>query len=198
MVEEKPAHVPRNILLIGYRGTGKTTVGRLLAARLGQTFADVDDAIEAAAGKSIADIFAAESETGFRDRESAALAELCARSGYVLATGGGAVLRAANRAALKESGFVVWLTADPATIWERMRSDPTTLARRPNLTATGGEAEVRALLAAREPLYREVADFAVASDTVSPDGVADAILTAWTVSRSSGRALSAYPSDESP
>ncbi len=172
-------HMPHNILLIGYRCTGKTTVGRLLAERLGRSFADVDDRIEAVARKSIADIFAAEGEAGFRDREAAALAELCARSGWVIATGGGAVLREANRQLLKASGFVVWLTASPETLWERLQTDPTTAARRPNLTATGGQAEVQALVAARENLYREVAHFASISEALSPDALADAILKAW-------------------
>lgn len=171
--------MPHNIILVGYRGTGKTTVGRLLAQRLGRPFADADDRIEAVAGRSVADIFAAEGEAGFRDREAAALAELCAQSGCVIATGGGAVLREANRRLLAASGFVVWLTASPDTLWERLRADPTTAARRPNLTATGGRAEVTALVAAREPLYREVADFVSIGDAPSPDALADAILTAW-------------------
>lgn len=187
-----------NIILVGYRGTGKTTVGRLLAQRLGVPFADNDDRIEELAGKSIAEIFATEGEPGFRDRESAALAELCARSNSVIATGGGAVLREANRKLLKARGFVVWLTAPPETIWQRLQSDPATGARRPNLTTTGGEDEVKALVAAREPLYREVADFVSPTDTLSPDAVADAILTAWTgnsTSRSSSGARSSSPSD---
>jgi shikimate kinase len=168
-----------NILLVGYRCTGKTTVGRLLARRIGWSFADVDDRIEAGAGKSIAEIFAAGGETEFRDREAAALAELCDRSACVIATGGGAVLRAVNREVLKASGFVVWLTATPETVWARLEIDPTTAARRPNLTATGGQDEVRELIATRERLYHEVADFTVASDTLSPEAVADAIFTAW-------------------
>ena len=168
-----------NIILVGYRGTGKTTVGRLLAARLGRAFHDADDLVEATAGKSIADIFASEGEVGFRDRESTALAELCARSGCVIATGGGAILRESNRRLLRDRGYVAWLTAAPETVWQRLVTDPLTAARRPNLTASGGIDEVRALLAAREALYRAAADFAVASDTVSPEAVADAILTAW-------------------
>lgn len=166
------------IFLVGYRGTGKSTVGRLLAGRLGWAFADADDAIEAA-GKSIKEIFAEAGEPAFRDLESAALAELCTRRGCVIATGGGAVLRESNRLLLKANGPVVWLTAAPETVLERLRTDPTTGARRPNLTAAGGEAEVRALLAAREPLYRAVADFAVATDTLSPEEVANAIFSSW-------------------
>src|SRR5262245_54311263 len=123
------------ILLVGYRGTGKTTVGRLLAAALGWDFFDADDQIEAAAGRTVADSFAAEGEPGFRDREAAALAELCLGANRVIATGGGAVLRPANRELLRRAGFVAWLTAPPAVVWERLQTDPTTAARRPNLTA---------------------------------------------------------------
>ena len=168
-----------NIILVGYRCTGKTTVGRLLAGKLGWQFADADDLVEASAGKSVAAIFAAEGEPGFRDREAAALSDLCAREACVVATGGGAILRDSNRRLLRESGFVVWLTAAPETIGERLASDPLTGARRPNLTATGGMDEVRNLLAARAPLYSETADFVVATDVLSPGGIADAILSAW-------------------
>jgi shikimate kinase len=171
---------PTRLFLIGYRGTGKSTIGPLLAGRLGWTFADADGLIEAAAGMSIAEIFAAEGEAGFRDRESAALAELGRLTDHVVATGGGVILRPANRELLRNCGFVVWLTASPEAAWQRMRADVTTAARRPNLTATGGLDEVRSLIAAREPLYRETADFAIATDTLSPDAVADAILSAWT------------------
>jgi shikimate kinase len=167
------------MILVGLRGSGKTTVGRLLAARLGWEFADADDAIETAAGKSIAEIFAADGELGFRDREAAALAELCRRNQLVLATGGGAVLRDANRKLLRNAGIVVWLAASPEILWKRMQADPATAARRPNLTATGGLEEVRALLAAREPFYRELAHFSVDTGRASPESVADAILSAW-------------------
>jgi shikimate kinase len=171
--------MPSHIILVGYRGTGKTTVGRLLANRLGWNFADNDDLVEAGAGKSIAEIFATEGEPSFRDREAAALAELCARPPHVIATGGGAILRDANRHLLRQSGFVVWLKASPETVWSRLVTDPATASRRPNLTLSGGFEEVRALVAARESLYREAADFAIPSDALSPEEVANAILTAW-------------------
>lgn len=175
---------PPLILLVGPRGSGKTTVGRALADRLGWAFADADEYVEAAAGETIADIFAAEGEAGFRDREAAALAELCGRTDAVVATGGGAVLRPANRDLLRRSGFVVWLDVAPETAWQRLQADPTTAARRPNLTATGGVEEVRALVAAREPLYRETAHLVVEAG-LSPDAAAAAILCAWTGSSSS-------------
>jgi shikimate kinase len=189
--------MPSHIILVGPRCTGKTTTGRLLAARLGLAFADVDDRIEAVAGKSIAEIFAHEGEAGFRDREAAALAELCALPAGVIATGGGAVLREANRRLLKSAGFVAWLTGAPEVLAARLEADPATAGRRPNLTALGGRDEVRALLAAREPLYREVAHIAVATDSLSPEAVASAILTAWnggSTSPSSSGACSSSPS----
>src|SRR5689334_1819052 len=110
--------IPSRIVFVGYRGTGKTTVGRLLAARLGWTFADSDDLIESATGRSIAEIFATEGETSFRQHEAAALQELSKRDLIVIATGGGAVLRSDNRELLRTAGFIAWLTARPETIWE--------------------------------------------------------------------------------
>jgi shikimate kinase len=169
---------PQRIILIGYRGSGKTTVGRILARELGWEFADADEHLEAAAGRSIAAIFAAEGEPGFRDRESATLADLCRRDRLVIATGGGAVLRPANRELLREAGFVAWLVTDPETSWARLSGDPTTADRRPNLTPAGGFAEVKALIAARTPLYRDLAHFSTETDAQSPDAVANAILSA--------------------
>lgn len=159
-------------------------MGRLLAERLGWRFFDTDDHVEAAAGKSIRDIFATDGELAFRERESEALTELCQRGTCVIATGGGAVLREANRELLKSSGFVVWLTATPETVLARLQSDPTTGARRPNLTAVGGEEEVRALIAFRAPLYRATANCAVATDALSPETLTDAILSARAESQS--------------
>src|SRR5260221_7765025 len=139
------------LFLVGYRGTGKSAAGRLLADALGWSFADADAVLEAAAGKSVADVFRDEGELGFRDRESAVLAELCRAERHVVATGGGVVLRPANRARL-QAGLVVWLTADPATLWQRISADASTSERRPNLTG-GGLSEVGELLRQRAPLY---------------------------------------------
>ena len=132
----------QRIFLIGYRGTGKTTVGRLLADRLGWAFADSDDHIEEGTGQSIADLFASEGEAGFRDREAAVLSDLATRERIVIATGGGTVLRPANREQLQSSGFVAWLAARPETVWGRLQCDPATGTRRPNLTTAGGIEEV--------------------------------------------------------
>jgi shikimate kinase len=170
--------VPPLIFLIGYRGSGKTTVGRLLADRLGWAFIDADALLEERHRQTIREIFAAEGEAGFRDKEAGLLTDLCSRANTVIATGGGIVLRTENRSRLKSSGFVVWLRAEPAELWERMQADPSTAARRPALSV-GGLAEVEQLLAVREPLYRACADAEIAVDRVSPEQAADAILAAW-------------------
>jgi shikimate kinase len=166
------------IYLIGNRCTGKSAVGALLAQRLGLTFVDADAELERRAGKTIREIFAGEGEAGFRDREEAMLLELSTRNDCVIATGGGIVLRPANRERLKATGFVAWLMATPETIWQRMQVDPTTLERRPPL-AQGGLEEVEQLLRIREPLYREIANMAIDTEGRSPEAVAAAILAAW-------------------
>jgi shikimate kinase len=177
--------MPSRIILIGYRGTGKTTVGRLLAAQLGWAFADSDDAIESTTGRSIAETFAAEGEAGFRKHEADALGELSKREAIVIATGGGAVLRPENRELLRSAGFIAWLTARPETIRDRLRGDPRSAQRRPKLTPAGGIEEIRQLLAVRDPLYREIAHFIADADAPSPEAVAAAILKAWPGSNSS-------------
>ena len=165
-----------NLLLIGYRGTGKTTVGRLLAARLGWVFVDADDEIEAAAGCSIAEIFAREGEPGFREREARVVAELSRRAKHVISLGGGAVLREDNRSAIRSAAEVVWLTASPETIFSRVRGDATTSARRPNLTTRGGLAEIEELLAMRSPFYEECAKRTIDTEGRSPEEIAALIL----------------------
>src|SRR5262249_35187521 len=103
------------IFLIGYRGSGKTTVARMLAQRLGWTWLDADEELERRAGRTIRTIFAEEGESGFRDREATLLEELAGRRECVVATGGGVVLRETNRQRLRTTGVIVWLTADAAT-----------------------------------------------------------------------------------
>src|SRR6266542_2986856 len=140
-----------SIFLIGYRATGKSTVARLLAARLGWDCVDADEALATRYGRTIRQIFAEEGEAGFRDKEAAVLEELCRRPRLVVATGGGVILREANRLRLRAAGRVVWLTAKAETIWSRLQQDPTTSERRPALTV-GVLAEVFVLLSTRQPL----------------------------------------------
>ncbi len=169
---------PSSIALIGYRGCGKTTVGRRLAEALNWEFLDADDLLEAAAGKSIAAIFADDGERSFRDREATVLEGVLNDSERVIATGGGVVVRPENRLLLRDSAYVVWLTASAETLWERLQSDPTTADRRPALTA-GGFDEVRSLLAQREPWYRETATIGFNVEGRSPADVAADILASW-------------------
>ncbi len=166
-----------NLILIGYRATGKTTLARLLSERLGWEWIDSDVEIERRAGKIIARIFAEDGEPAFRELEAQVIADLCRRSNLVLAAGGGVPLREDNRQAMRAAGKVVWLQASPETIHARMAGDETTAQRRPNLTDKGGLDEIVELLAKREPIYRQAADLEVDTDGKTPEQLADEILT---------------------
>jgi len=163
-----------NIFLIGYRGTGKTTIAPLLAEKLGWSWVDADRALEERYGRSIRTIFAEEGEAGFRDREAALLDELCANGCQVIATGGGVILRGPNRERLRAAGRVVWLMADAPTIWQRLQSDPATAAQRPNLSV-GGLAEIEEMLRLRGPLYSSLAHWTIDTMGRSPLAIATAI-----------------------
>jgi shikimate kinase len=160
------------LTLIGYRATGKTTLARLLAERLGWDWIDADVEIERRAGKSIARIFAEQGEPAFRDLEALVIADLCGRDRLVLATGGGAPLRPESRRAMRAAGKVVWLTARPETILARMTTDATTMARRPNLTDKTPLQEIIELLKTRDPVYRESADWTVDTEGRTPEVLA--------------------------
>jgi len=168
----------KNIVLIGYRGSGKTTVGRLLAERLGRPFVDTDAAIETAAGESIAEVFASEGERGFRRREKQAIARATQTEGLVLSVGGGAVLDRANVDGLQNEGTIVWLIAAAEVLWDRIREDAQSPSARPDLTPRGGLEEVRSVLAVREPAYRAAADLIVDTTGRVPEDVVAAILKA--------------------
>jgi shikimate kinase len=164
------------VVLVGYRGTGKTTAGRLVAQALGWPFLDIDPLIEQRAGLDIAAIFARHGEAHFRDLESAVIADLAGTDPAVISAGGGAVLRPQNVQHLRHGSLVVWLTASAETLHERIAADAATAARRPNLTALAGLDEVRHLLEAREPCYRSAADVVLDTETFSPAQVAEQIL----------------------
>ena len=156
---------PKNIVLIGFMGSGKSTVGRELHQRLGYPLVDMDQVIEQRAGKSIATIFATEGEEAFRDMETALLEELCdlAAPRRIISTGGGVIGREQNRSILRQLGYVVWLHAPTAVILERTAKN----RERPLLHTDDPAARIEALLAARKPLYAETAHIKI--DTAGLD-----------------------------
>ena len=174
-----------NIVLIGYRGSGKTTVGRLLAERLGWAFVDTDDLIESQADSAIADIFATEGEAGFRARERDIITRVTQHSEQVIAVGGGAVSDPENVERLKAAGTVIWLTASPRGLWQRIKQDRHSAATRPDLTPTGGLDEVRALLAHRQVAYRTAADLDIDTEHRDPATLATLIVAAVAKRRTS-------------
>jgi len=146
-----------SIFLVGLMGAGKTSVGKVLARRLGKTFYDCDHEIERVTGVKVSVIFDIEGEAGFRARETKVLAELVERRDIVLATGGGAVLSADNRKLLAGHGVVVYLRATAADLWARTRHDK----NRPLLRTADPLARLRELFDERDPLYRSAADIIV-------------------------------------
>ena len=161
-----------NLYLVGMMGAGKSTVGRLLARRLRLRFIDCDHEIERRCGVAVPLIFDIEGEAGFRARESQVLEELTTMQNLVLATGGGAVLDAANRKRLADAGTVVYLCAKPESLFERVKHD-----RNRPLLATGDPlTRLRELYVQRDPLYREVADLVVDTGRQSVQTLARAIV----------------------
>lgn len=149
-----------NLFLIGPMGAGKTTIGRRIAEQLHLPFHDLDQIIEAQTGATIPLIFELEGEAGFRRRECAALAEMTARNGIVLATGGGAVLDARNREILAARGFIVYLDTAVDTQLARLARD----RKRPLLAAPDRRERLEQMAALRNPLYAEIADMTVVSE----------------------------------
>ena len=165
------------ITLIGYRGTGKSTVARELGLRLGCPWWDADVELERVLGTSIGELLRDRGEPAFRDEEAKILDRLLDEADGVLATGGGVVLRSDNRGQLQSrGGYVVWLTAPADSIRRRLAADPTTASRRPGLTGSDPLAEVDAALVGRAPLYRACARLEVDSSSASPAEIADLIL----------------------
>ena len=163
------------VTLIGYRGCGKSSVGPLLAARLGCDCVDSDDVVEQSEGKSIADIFAGEGEGHFRALETATLTDLLSRNPIVIAAGGGVILAEINRKRMKAAGPVVWLQAAATTLASRIEADQNSANRRPSLTGQSIQAEVEDVLKKRQPLYEDAATLIVDAETDSPKIIADRI-----------------------
>ncbi len=167
----------KTIALIGYRGSGKTTIGKMLAERRMTTFVDLDSVVSASLGTTITNYFSTHGEAAFRDQESESLAAVLTKPPGVLATGGGVILRQANRKLLDSNCFVVWLNAPAEWLWQNIQADPSSQANRPNLTARSGLDEVNLVLKQREETYRNLAQIIVDA-TLPPTAVMELIDTA--------------------
>ncbi len=172
-----------NIYLIGYRATGKTSVGQALAQALDRPFMDADQALEAEQGRTIASIVETGGWEEFRRLEKDLLARLSQRKGHIVAPGGGAVLDPDNVQRMKETGKVVWLTADPGVIHTRLSRDSKTATQRPALTDQGVLEEITTVLEQRQPLYQEAADLIVATDEAPIQEICDRILEIAQISK---------------
>jgi shikimate kinase len=163
----------RSIVLVGMMGVGRSSIGRRLAARLGVPFVDADAEIEKAAGMSITDIFARHGEADFRSGEARVIARLLDGGPQVLATGGGAVMNADTRAAIKAKGVSIWLSAELDVLMRRINKRKND---RPMLQTADPAATLRELLVAREPAYAQ-ADLTVQSREVPHDAIVAEIMT---------------------
>jgi len=161
----------RNLILVGPMGAGKSSIGQQLARRFGLRFVDADATVEHDAGASVAQVFEREGEAGFRRREHDALARLLAHDGLVLATGGGAVLDADNRALMQRRGYVVHLHVSQAQQLSRLVDDTS----RPLLARPDRAQVLDALAVTRAPLYAQVADLVFDTDTLDAAAAADAL-----------------------
>jgi shikimate kinase len=168
-----------NIILIGYRCTGKTSVGCELSERLKMPFYDTDIVIEKNTGKSIHQMVSEKGWAFFREREKEVIRQLAACQNIVIATGGGAIMDEGNAVDLKKNGLLVWLIADEKTIIERIRRDPLSQQRRPSLLNDDLVSETRRTLTLRTPLYRRWADFSVNTNSLGIKEIADGICQFW-------------------
>ena len=166
----------QHLYLTGYRGTGKSSVGVQLARILGRSIIDLDQVVEANAGKSIREIFDEGGESKFRDLESEALSTVSEAPPAVISLGGGAILREANRTIIRATGVCVWLDADAETIAGRIAADARSGDRRPALTSLGQLQEIRQLLSQRRDLYQQTAHHRIDTTEKPLDAVAREIL----------------------
>lgn len=165
------------ITLIGYRGSGKSSVAAPLAERSGYSWIDADDEIERVAGKSITRIFAEEGEPHFRQIERTVMQSLLSRDKLIIAAGGGAILNADTREGIQQAGPVIWLKADVNALEQRLTSDVSTPSRRPALTSSATQREeIQNLLNQREPLYSACASITVDTDSKTVIQIVDEIM----------------------
>lgn len=160
-----------NLYLIGYRCTGKTSVGKRLSENLGWEFVDMDDEIAKDSGRSIAQLVKAHGWDYFRKLERSLIRRLCVRDHLVVATGGGTVVENRNARDMKKSGKIIWLTADIGTIRRRLQQDQRSDTYRPSLTGDAVLDEIETVLAQRTPIYRACMDLEVDTGTDGFDAV---------------------------
>lgn len=165
-----------NLFLIGYRCSGKTTIGKSIARTIDWSFVDSDLLVIKKNGNSIKDIIDTAGWDAFRRMERSTLRQICTKDRQVVATGGGVVLDADNIKAMKASGTVVWLEASAATIQERMRQDKNTENFRPALTDKGRMEEIEDMLLKRNPYYESASDFSIHTDDVPFDEITQNII----------------------
>ncbi len=164
----------KNIILVGYMGCGKTTVGESIAEATRYTFADTDEMIVAQQGRSISDIFAQDGEPAFRDMETALLAKMLTEKNdtCVISTGGGMPVQKENRNLLRQLGTVVYLRAKPETVYERIKGDTT----RPLLQCENPMERIREMIKSRDPAYEAAAELVIDVDDLTQREVAEQII----------------------
>ncbi len=165
-----------NIILIGFRGTGKSAVGELLSKRLERDFIDSDKSIENSTGRTIKCIFEDDGEEGFRKIEASIITKLSEMDNKIIATGGGAVLRDDNVRNFKKNGFLVLLEAAPEIIYERVTHDEKTSQQRPSLTNKKPLDEIKHLIEQREHAYKSAADYTINTSYVSCEDIVNEII----------------------
>lgn len=172
----------RHIFLIGYRGSGKSTLGRGLATAVNRPFLDSDRWIEEQSGSSISDLFSQYGEAVFRDWETRALETICdlRTPDSIVSLGGGAILKDRHRDWIRKHGHAVWLVASPATLAKRIEQDMASARTRPSLTSLGTLREIETVLAQREPLYRETAETVLDVDQESFESLLARLVTWYT------------------
>lgn len=166
-----------NIFLIGYRGSGKTSVGSSLSDVNGWPFIDTDFQLVKELGMTISEIVDKKGWDFFREKESAVLKKLCNHDKQIVATGGGIVLNEENRINMKKNGTIVWLKATFATVKKRMLLDSKTKDFRPSLTSKELDEEIKETLLLRKPYYEKAMDFSIDTDNLDIDGVCKAVIT---------------------
>ena len=175
-----------NVYLIGYRCSGKTSVGSALSCILGWSFMDTDGEVVHSAGMSIHEMVAQNGWEAFRLAEKQVIHRTSGLDRHVIATGGGMVLDPENVRLMKASGWVIWLTASSETVRMRMADDPVTGVQRPDLTAAGSLNEIDSVMTARQPLYQNAADLAIDTDDLEIGAVCQKILNFLDIKQDAG------------